>query len=124
MPSILQCLNCMLPVYSECLPEVPTKSCDFMREGAPYPPDPPSKLWRPERNVRRYSVYKHYHALQHSGHLSRVRQYKYRPWKLLHKSDLVAHTILHWVLCPGLRPTQGQSWLGVENAMYVHVILH
>lgn len=39
-------------VNSECLPGVPTKSCDLMREGAPFPPDPPSKNWRPEQNVR------------------------------------------------------------------------
>ena len=37
---------------SECLPGVPTKSCDLMREGAPYPPDPPSKHWRPQYNVK------------------------------------------------------------------------
>ena len=42
----------VLPVYSECLPGVPTMSCDLLREVAPYPPDPPSKLWRPEQNVR------------------------------------------------------------------------
>ena len=42
----------VLPVYSECLPGVPTMSCDLIREVAPYPPDPPSKLWRPEQNVR------------------------------------------------------------------------
>ena len=38
-------------IYSECLPGVPTEKCDLLKEGAPFPPDPPSKSWRPEYSV-------------------------------------------------------------------------
>ena len=36
---------------SESLPNVPTESCGLLREGAPFPPDPPSKNWRPDYSV-------------------------------------------------------------------------
>ena len=42
--------------FSECLPNVPTERCELIREGAPFPPDPPSRSWRPEYSV---SVYSH-----------------------------------------------------------------
>ncbi|CAI8028384.1 Serine/threonine-protein phosphatase PGAM5, mitochondrial, partial [Geodia barretti] len=35
-------------IISESLPNVPTESCGLLREGAPFPPDPPSKNWRPD----------------------------------------------------------------------------
>ena len=30
---------------------MPTEKCDLIREGAPFPPDPPSKTWRPDDSV-------------------------------------------------------------------------
>jgi len=33
------------------LPNVPVSSCNFLREGAPIKPDPPSAHWRPEAHV-------------------------------------------------------------------------
>jgi serine/threonine-protein phosphatase PGAM5 len=34
------------------LPDVSMVQCDLLREGAPWPPVPPSKNWRPEYKVR------------------------------------------------------------------------
>ncbi|XP_032236163.1 serine/threonine-protein phosphatase PGAM5, mitochondrial isoform X2 [Nematostella vectensis] len=31
------------------LPNVPRETCSMLREGAPFPPDPPSSNWRPEQ---------------------------------------------------------------------------
>ncbi|XP_067121330.1 serine/threonine-protein phosphatase PGAM5, mitochondrial-like [Centruroides vittatus] len=31
-------------------PEVPLEECDLLREGAPFPPEPPSKHWRPKNH--------------------------------------------------------------------------
>ena len=38
-------------ILAEHLPKVPRKSCDLLREGAPYPPEPPLGSWRPEVSV-------------------------------------------------------------------------
>lgn len=35
-------------IISASLPNVSISSCDFLREGAPIPPEPPNKRWRPE----------------------------------------------------------------------------
>ena len=52
VPATLECvIQSWFYIYSESLPQVPTEKCDLLREGAPYPPDPPSKNWRPEYNV-------------------------------------------------------------------------
>ena len=40
-------------IYSASLPDVPTERCDLIREGAPFPPDPPSRSWRPDYSVSR-----------------------------------------------------------------------
>ena len=39
-------------LISDSLPDVPMKSCDLLREGAPAIPDPPVKHWRPKPHVR------------------------------------------------------------------------
>lgn len=36
-------------IIAKHLPEVPRESCDFLQEGAPAPPDPPSRHWRPDK---------------------------------------------------------------------------
>lgn len=36
-------------IIAKHLPDVPRESCDFLQEGAPAPPDPPSKRWRPDK---------------------------------------------------------------------------
>ena len=33
------------------LPDLPIVQCDLLREGAPWPPEPPSRNWRPEYKV-------------------------------------------------------------------------
>jgi serine/threonine-protein phosphatase PGAM5 len=33
------------------LPAVTMQECDLIQEGAPYPPEPPSDLWKPEPKV-------------------------------------------------------------------------
>ena len=38
-------------IIAKQLPEVPRKSCDMLREGAPYPPEPPTGDWKPEAYV-------------------------------------------------------------------------
>lgn len=38
-------------IIREHLPSVPVTKCDFLREGAPFPPDPPVGHWRPEARV-------------------------------------------------------------------------
>lgn len=40
-------------IISQQLPDVDVTSCNFLREGAPIAPDPPSASWRPEAKVRR-----------------------------------------------------------------------
>ena len=39
-------------IVSKCLPDVPTRSCDMLREGAPIRPEPPHSTWKPEEYVR------------------------------------------------------------------------
>ena len=39
------------------LPELPTKSCDLMREGAPIRPEPSSSHWKPEEYVSNHFKY-------------------------------------------------------------------
>ncbi|XP_047142028.1 serine/threonine-protein phosphatase PGAM5, mitochondrial isoform X1 [Hydra vulgaris] len=41
-------------IISDQMPEVPIEYCSLIREGAPYPPEPPSKSWNPERWVTFY----------------------------------------------------------------------
>lgn len=38
-------------VISKCLPDIPTKNCDLLREGAPIRPEPPHSTWKPEEYV-------------------------------------------------------------------------
>ena len=38
-------------IISKCLPDIPTKSCDMLREGAPIRPEPPHSTWKPEEYV-------------------------------------------------------------------------
>ena len=38
-------------IISELMPEVPVEYCSLIREGAPYPPEPISKSWNPDRWV-------------------------------------------------------------------------
>ncbi|CAG9820564.1 unnamed protein product [Phaedon cochleariae] len=38
-------------IISDFLPNVPVTNCDFLREGAPIPPEPPLGGWRPEKHV-------------------------------------------------------------------------
>ncbi|XP_071946320.1 serine/threonine-protein phosphatase PGAM5, mitochondrial-like isoform X2 [Antedon mediterranea] len=35
-------------IIAKHFPDLPRKSCDFLREGAPIPPEPPAGHWRPE----------------------------------------------------------------------------
>ena len=37
---------------TEHLPGIPVEKCDMLREGAPYPPEPPVGHWKPEQYVR------------------------------------------------------------------------
>ncbi len=39
-------------LIAECLPQVPREQSDLLTEGAPIPPEPPSKHWRPDEYVR------------------------------------------------------------------------
>ena len=43
-------------LVNQSLPDVPMKSCDLLREGAPIRPDPPSKHWRPEEHVSQKEI--------------------------------------------------------------------
>ena len=38
-------------IISKSLPDVPMKSCDMLREGAPIRPEPPHSTWKPEEYV-------------------------------------------------------------------------
>lgn len=38
-------------IISKSLPDIPMKSCDMMREGAPIRPEPPHSTWKPEEYV-------------------------------------------------------------------------
>ena len=38
-------------IIGEKLPELPKDHCSLLQEGAPYPPEPSSKLWTPDRSV-------------------------------------------------------------------------
>ena len=38
-------------IIKEGFPDTPTAYCSLLREGAPYPPEPKSSNWRPERVV-------------------------------------------------------------------------
>lgn len=38
-------------IIAKYLPDIPMSSCDYIREGAPIQPNPPSKTWRPEAQV-------------------------------------------------------------------------
>lgn len=40
------------------LPNVPFEYCDFLREGAPCIPEPPSSTWRPENQVSKEMLHK------------------------------------------------------------------
>ena len=42
-------------IISKSLPDVPTKSCDMLREGAPIRPEPPHSTWKPEEYVSIYT---------------------------------------------------------------------
>ena len=39
-------------IICEAFPDIPTKSTDLLREGAPIRPEPPSRHWKPEKWVR------------------------------------------------------------------------
>lgn len=39
-------------IIMQALPDVPNRSCDLMREGAPIKPEPKSSTWKPESVVR------------------------------------------------------------------------
>lgn len=53
-------------IISKCLPDIPTRSCDMLREGAPIRPEPPHSTWKPEEYV---SI-----SQQHVGwHVAHVR---------------------------------------------------
>ena len=41
-------------IVCQSLPDVPTKTTDILREGAPIRPDPPSKRWKPDEYVSLY----------------------------------------------------------------------
>ena len=43
-------------LISKSLPDVPMKSTDLLKEGAPIEPEPPSRNWRPTAWVRRESL--------------------------------------------------------------------
>ena len=43
-------------IIAQYLPDVNRESCDLLREGAPYPPEPPIGNWRPETNVSATSI--------------------------------------------------------------------
>lgn len=53
-------------LVAESLPNVPTKSCDLLREGAPHYPDPPSKHWKPQHYVSIIHVHAHKHTHKHT----------------------------------------------------------
>lgn len=36
-------------IIGESIPDVPFTECSLLREGAPYPPEPPSSRWKPEQ---------------------------------------------------------------------------
>jgi len=38
-------------IIQKCLPAVPASETDLLREGAPYPPEPPLRHWRPDYQV-------------------------------------------------------------------------
>ena len=38
-------------IISKSLPDIPRKSCDMLREGAPIRPEPPHSTWKPEEYV-------------------------------------------------------------------------
>ena len=38
-------------IISEKIPGIPQDHCSLLREGAPYPPEPPNKSWTPSRSV-------------------------------------------------------------------------
>jgi len=37
-------------IISEKIPDIPQEHCSLLREGAPYPPEPTSKAWTPDRS--------------------------------------------------------------------------
>lgn len=39
-------------IIGEKFPELPRDHCSLLQEGAPYPPEPSSKAWTPDRSVR------------------------------------------------------------------------
>lgn len=45
-------------IIAKSLPQVPTKDCNLIREGAPVPPEPPIGHWKPEVHVSDYNTNK------------------------------------------------------------------
>lgn len=50
-------------IIAKHLPEVPRESCDFLQEGAPAPPDPPSRHWRPDKTVSALGIQEYFRQL-------------------------------------------------------------
>lgn len=44
-------------IIAKSLPEVPTKDCNLIREGAPIPPEPPIGNWKPEVHVGQLELF-------------------------------------------------------------------